>query len=119
MSAHALYEEFKQALKDVNWVLFDEFCKHQENEESPNLINIGSCGLHIFNGALKIHVTVTEQDLKGILKAMYTLFYDTSTRCADYISIAGSKGFPFSFCMMLWQKVSRTLILLQRKINFY
>ena len=61
-SAQDLHEEFKHALKDVNklnmlrvsmdgpivdWVLYDELCKHRENEELPKLINIGSYGVHM------------------------------------------------------------------------
>ena len=97
-----MLQEFQQALKDlcessvlqvlmddpsVNWALYDELGKHNEREELPSLINIGSCGLHIVHGALKTCVTATEWNLKGILKSVYTLLHDTPVSQADYISI--------------------------------
>ena len=36
---------------------------------------------NIVHGDLKIDVTVTKGDLKGILKVMYTLFHDTCQIC--------------------------------------
>ena len=71
----------------VNGALYDELRKHRERGELPSLINIDSCGLHIFHGALKACVTATEWNLKGILKSIYILLHDTPARRADYISI--------------------------------
>ena len=64
-SAEDLLEEFRQALKDlhesimlqvsmdgprVNWVFYDELCKHCEREELPSLINIVVVACTLFTG---------------------------------------------------------------------
>ena len=43
----------------VNWPFFREIQKHREQKELPQLINIGSCGLHIIHGAFQTGATTT------------------------------------------------------------
>ena len=86
----------------VNWPFFREIQKHREQEELPQLINIGSCGLHIIHGAFQTGATTTCWNIKGTLKAIYKLLHDSPARRADYISVTGSTLFPFSFCGTRW-----------------
>ena len=37
----------------VNWLLFDLLEKQHEEQELPKLLNIGSCNLHVIQGAFK------------------------------------------------------------------
>lgn len=86
----------------VNWALCDELLKHFEREELLSLINIGSCGLHVIHRILKTYVTATEQNLKGVLRSVYTLLHDTPARWTDYISITECNKFPFAYCATCW-----------------
>ena len=82
----------------VNWAFLKEIQKRHEQEELPQLINIGSCGLCIIHWAFQTGATTTCWNIKGALKAIYKLLHDCPARCADYISVTGSMLFPFSFC---------------------
>ena len=86
----------------VNWTFLKEIQKHHEEAELPQLINIGSCGLHIIHGAFQTGATTTCWNIKGTLKAIYKLLRDSPARRADYISVTGSTLFPFSFCATRW-----------------
>ena len=88
--------------QSINWALYDELRKHREGENLPSLINIDSFGLHIVQGALKIFVTATNCNFKGILKSIYPFLHDTPARRADYISISECYTFPFTYCATLW-----------------
>ena len=37
----------------VNWLLLDLLKKQLEQQELPKLLNIGSCNLHVIQGAFK------------------------------------------------------------------
>ena len=82
----------------VNWTFLKEIQKHHEEAELPQLINIGSCGLHIIHGAFQTGATTTCWNIKGTLKAIYKLLHDSPVCHADYISVSGSMIFPFLFC---------------------
>ena len=85
-----------------NWAFLKEIQNHREQEELQQLINIGSCGLHIIHGAFQTGATTTCWNIKGTLKAIYKLLRDSPARRADYISVTGSTLFPFSFCATRW-----------------
>ena len=38
----------------INWKLYDEFSKHRENLELPNLIDIGSCSVQLVRGVREL-----------------------------------------------------------------
>ena len=86
----------------VNRAFLKEIEKHREQEELPQLINIGSCCLHIIRGAFQTGATTTCWNIKGTLKAIYKLLHDSPARRANYISVTGSTLFPFSFCATRW-----------------
>ena len=86
----------------VNWAFLKEIQNHREQEELQQLINIGSCGLHIIHGAFQTGATTTCWNIKGTLKATYKSLHDSPARRADYISVTGSTLFPFSFCGTRW-----------------
>ena len=88
----------------VNWAFLKEIQNHREQEELQQLINIGSCGLHIIHGAFQTGATTTCWNIKGTLKAIYKLLHDSPARRADYIIVTGSTLFPFSFCVARWVK---------------
>ena len=91
----------------VNRAFLKEIQKHREQEELPQLINIGSCCLDIIHVAFQTGATTTCWNIKGTLKAIYKLLHDSPARRADYISVTGSTLFPFSFCATRWVEDKR------------
>ena len=56
----------------------------------PEVLDTGSCGLHILHGSFKTDTNTTEWKLAKILKGLYKLFDDSSARRADYTELAGT-----------------------------
>ncbi|GBM10447.1 hypothetical protein AVEN_263358-1 [Araneus ventricosus] len=57
----------------VNWKFFHMIQEHIGDE----LLNIGSCGLHILNNAFKVGNRATEWNLDSLFTALYWLFKDS------------------------------------------
>ena len=55
----------------VNWKFYDELVKQRQEMELHQLINIGSCGLHIIHGAFKTGVEKTDWCIKNTLKVVF------------------------------------------------
>ena len=68
-----------------------------ENEQSQ-LIEIGSCGLHIIHRAYKTGTESTDWELKKIFKGTFTLLHDSPARRNEYILLTGSNTFPVFLC---------------------
>ena len=87
---------------NVNWDVL--LCQHQyrTEKEFPDIIIIGSCGLHILHGALKTGVKSTNWELDKILKAMWRLLYDSPARRDIYIKETMCDIWPLSFCGTRW-----------------
>ena len=60
---------------NVNWKMYDKLVEERgENEQLPELINVGSCGLHVVHGAFRSGAKKTKWGVDSILKALYKLF---------------------------------------------
>lgn len=70
----------------------------KELDESHNILDIGSCGLHVMNGAYKAGLAATGWDVIGFLRSSYNLFKCVPARHADYVTFTGSALFPLKFC---------------------
>ena len=77
----------------VNWKFYDELVKQRQEMELHQLINIGSCGLHIIHSAFKTGVEKTDWCIKNTLKGSFQIMHDTPARRSDYPSITGSDIF--------------------------
>ncbi|KAJ8685235.1 hypothetical protein QAD02_021028 [Eretmocerus hayati] len=82
---------------NVNWKFFGEL-----QSECPNLLEMGSCGLHVVHGAYKDGVNSTGWDIVQYLRCLYYLFKDYPARRAIFIQYSGSETFPKKFCGMRW-----------------
>ena len=58
----------------TNWKFFNELSKYRCDCE---LIDIGSCGIHIMHGAFKTGAESTSWDIKSVLKGSYQILHDT------------------------------------------
>lgn len=72
------------------------------NDGSCNLLDIGSCGLHVVHGAFRTGHGATGWHLNELFKDMHRLFKNSPARRADYISITGIQRFPLRFCDVRW-----------------
>jgi hypothetical protein len=70
--------------------------------DSPDLLDLGSCGLHVIHGAFKTGATVTGWKIDSLLRSLWYLFSDSPARRADYTASTGSEIFPLQFCSTRW-----------------
>ena len=83
----------------TNWKFFNLLQKDRVEKDQHNIIDIGSCSLHIIQGAES-----SRQNIKAILKGAFTILHDNPARREDYISITGEERFPLLFCPTQWVK---------------
>ena len=88
---------------NVNWKLYDSIVEEwNENDDYPDLIDIGSCSLHVVHGAFRTGVQKTKWGIDSILQAVYNLFPNSPAKREDYTKITGSKVFPLPFSGTRW-----------------
>lgn len=61
---------------NVNWRFLTDLIKKREDEHMPQLLNVGSCGLHVIHGAVQTGHKASGWNLNETLKAAYYLFKD-------------------------------------------
>lgn len=90
---------------NVNFKFLQELrndIKSSSEEQSPEMLDLGSCGLHTVNCAFKAGFVCTEWKLIDFLRALYNLFKDVPARRALYTSLTASELFPKKFCAIRW-----------------
>lgn len=70
--------------------------------EAPDILDIGSCGLHVIHGAFKTGANASGWNIDQLLRSLWWLFSDSPARRADYTSITKSDVFPLQFCATRW-----------------
>lgn len=73
-----------------------------KESKGHNLIDIGTCSLHVIHNAFQRGNKITRWKLNEILRALYQLFKNSPARRADYISSTQSDLFPLKFCQVRW-----------------
>ena len=68
---------------NVNWKFYTDLTKERNLEELPQLLNIGSCGLHIVHGGLQKGVNESGWKLGHLMRSLWQLFHDTPARRED------------------------------------
>lgn len=89
---------------NVNKKFYRDYCLDRSTSlpDAPNLIDIGSCGLHVIHGAFKTGANATGWKLDNLLRSLYYLFNESPARRADYTAITDSEIFPLQFCSTRW-----------------
>ncbi|XP_077511308.1 uncharacterized protein LOC144121784 [Amblyomma americanum] len=94
----------------------------READNSHKILDIGSCGLHIVNGAFKTGHSATHWDLVAFLRGSYNLFKCAPARRADYTRYTGSVVFPLKFCPVRWLEnrkvISRALDIIPNLLKY-
>ena len=80
----------------VNMTFYTELEKTWEEAQLPNLIDIGTCSVHVIHGAFKTGIESTNREIKGSFK----LLHDLSACRADYSVVTGLDIFPLYFWSM-------------------
>ena len=79
---------------NVNWKFYEHTVSEKEGDLPP-LMNSRSCNLHVVNVTFKIGAESTDWKLKKILKACFTILYNTPTIRDDFVS-QFQQNFPCS-----------------------
>ena len=82
----------------VNWKFLEKLTNERKDKDLHQLIDIGSCGLHIIHGAFKTGAEASEWNLKETLKGAFQLFYNTPARREDFESVTETSVYPLFFC---------------------
>ena len=72
---------------NINWKTVEIIEDHQKIQDPncPNLIVIGSCGLHVVHGDYGTGQNATDWSLDNFLKAIYSIFKMAPACCEDYL----------------------------------
>lgn len=89
---------------NVNWSFLSRLKK--EEEKTTEMLELGSCGLHVLHGALQTGHKAAHWKINEFLRGLYWLFKDSPARRADFSNITGSKLFPKKFCTTRWVESS-------------
>lgn len=95
---------------NVNWRVMKNFSEEiREMRGSPDydLINIGSCGLHVVHNSFKEGMKKAGWKIDEFLQYLYSLFKNVPLRRAEYTAITGSSMFPLKFCGVRWVENQR------------
>lgn len=90
---------------NVNWKFIESLQEQLRTDCDSALLNIGSCGLHIVNGAFRTGFLVADWRVTQLLSSLYWLFKDTPARREDYTQACEATGnvrFPLKFCQHRW-----------------
>ena len=66
------------------------------------LLDIGSCGLHILHGTFKTGTEKSEWSIKATMNASFTILHNSPARRDDYDSVTASSKYPLPFCATRW-----------------
>ena len=89
----------------VNWAFYEKLQQKVKDECSCQILNIGSCGLHIVHGAFKHGCNATKWDIAAVMRSMHSLFNETPARREDYAKVTRSDLFGKSFCNTRWLRM--------------
>ena len=85
------------------------FLANSSDPDDPVLFDIGTCSLHVVNGAYKTAHNACGWKVHIFLRALYYLFKDFPSRRSDYIVATKSSIFPLRFCAIRWVENSRVI----------
>ena len=105
----------------VNWAFMDQLKEHRQTEDpnAPDLVNIGSCGIHVLHGGYKTAHGVTDWEVQKTLKASHSIFKTSPARRSDFLSDnhieyrhddqTVKSNFPLKFCGHRWLENGKAL----------
>ena len=76
---------------NVNKKFFKAIVKERETSSFHQLIDIGTCSLHVVHGSFKTAFEKSGWKIKQVLKGSFQLFKDSPAKREDYVVCTGSK----------------------------
>ena len=93
---------------NINWKILDLIVEDRNsNETYPNLLDVGSCSLHVVHGTFRTGIKETGWEIDLLLKSLYSHLHETPARREDYTKMTGSEVFPLQFCGHRWLEDKR------------
>lgn len=86
----------------VNWKFFDSLQQQLDRDLGVQLLNVGSCGLHVLHGAFRTGADASEFGVDDLLSSLYYLFHDSPARREDLTKVTGCIEFPPKYCKHRW-----------------
>ena len=80
----------------------DLVAERKGDADRPDLLDLGTCGLHTVHNALQCGEKATDWNLDKTLKAFWRLFHETPARRADFVALTGCTEFPPEWCAHRW-----------------
>uniref|UniRef100_A0A915ICP0 Uncharacterized protein n=1 Tax=Romanomermis culicivorax TaxID=13658 RepID=A0A915ICP0_ROMCU len=110
----------QQSQMDVHVQFWDENTNRVDDltpdPKDPQMLLIGSCGLHLLHGAFQFAHKKVAWRLKSFLSSCYYRFKDSPARRSDFIHLIDCEIFPKKFCSHRWVEnvdvVDRVIVLL-------
>ena len=93
-----------------------------EVADLPQLLNVGSCGLHVVHRAFCTSCQSTDWKIDDFLRALWYLFHDSPARREDFTAVTESTVFPLKFCATRWvedEKAAQRAIKILLNIEWY
>ena len=97
-----------------------------KGEDNPQLLEIGSCVLHVLHGAYKAGQNSTTWHVKRLLQSAHNLFKNSPAKRHDFLHATQSKdcasSFPKKFCSHRWLEngpAIERMLSIQDKIRLY
>ena len=107
---------------NANWKFYHNLFQECKGEELPDLLNIGSCSLHVVHGSAEKGAKECGWNLGNTLRSLWQIFHDSPARREGFIQITGSDLFPFQFCQHRWVediKVAKQALKIWPLVNKY
>ena len=87
----------------TNWSFYDSYIEEQnKDKEAPQVLELGSCGIHVVHGAFKSAIEASGWTIDSILRSMYYLFKDSPARSMKYEKLTSEKRYAMKFCTTQW-----------------
>ena len=107
---------------NVNWKVLGllKEDRQENNSQAPDLLSLGSCGIHVLHGAYTRWQQVTDWELDKLLKDCFGIFKKSPARRLDYLEANGLHEshdgqdtaylFPLKLCGHRWLENSKAII---------
>lgn len=80
----------------------DAYLLSKNDAEDPEILSMGSCGLHVAINGFKIGATATGWNMASFLRSIYNVFKNVPVRRNDYTFYSYSIEFPLEFAATRW-----------------
>ena len=94
---------------NVNKSFLSSIMEKRKEEGQKDLIDLGTCGLHIIHNSFKHGAKASGWNMKKLLSALYKIFHESPSRRADYerLTEALSSDYGLQFCGHRWVENER------------